>query len=426
MAVASPFPANHGTPGSIREMAEAIAAQGHTVHVVAYHFGDGTPPQGVTIHRTPDVGLRRNVVVGPTWAKPFQDLQMVFVLCRVVRQERIDLIHAHNYEGALVGYLASVATGRPLLYNACNTMTDELASYDFFRPKRLAVWLARVLDYWVPRLPDMTIALSDELGQFLRARGVPPERLHVVPLGVHPEIFAGVDRRAARQRLHPDPGPLVIYTGCLDALQRIDYLMQAMTVVVGGAPDAKLIVLANAVKDRDLQRCHRLVEGLGLDRHVEIVPSHSFEDVPPYLAIADVAVVPRPTCPGFPVKLLNYLAAGKPVVVFEGSAKGLHHGETAILALDHDWRALGHGILDLVSDPALAQRLGANGQRWVMEQYSWPSVTERIIKVYEQLLPQHASAVRAGSHGRGPSGSAEPNTSPHSQTRTSRAPEQTS
>jgi 1,2-diacylglycerol 3-alpha-glucosyltransferase len=391
MAVASPFPANHGTPGSIREMAEAIAARGHSVHIVAYHFGEGTPPRDVTIHHIPDLGLGRKVVVGPTWQKPLLDLQMVFTLWRVIRRERIDLIHAHNYEGALVGFLARLVTGRPLLYNACNTMGDELASYGFFKPRILAVWLARLLDYWVPRLPQTTIAISEDLGRFLRDQGVPPERVHVIPLGIDPTIFDGVDREAARLELHCGEGPLVIYTGCLDGLQRIDYLLQAMTVVLAGSPSAKLVLLANAVKEHDLQHYRALAESLGIAHNVEIVCSDSFADVPLYLAIADVAVVPRPACPGFPVKLLNYLAAGKPVVVFEGSAKGLRHGETALLAPDHDWQALGKGVLTLLSDRPLAERLGREGRRWVLEKYSWPTLTEQTLRVYEELLPRRSS-----------------------------------
>ena len=172
MTVASPFPANHGTPGSIREMAAAIAARGHEVHVVTYHFGEGPEPAGVAIHRIGDLGLGRKVVVGPTWAKPLQDLQMVFTLWRVIRKHRIDLIHAHNYEGALVGWLGKLLTGRPLLYNACNTMSDELGSYGFL-PRPMANALARFLDWFVPRLPDVTVAISDDLARFLSARGVP-------------------------------------------------------------------------------------------------------------------------------------------------------------------------------------------------------------------------------------------------------------
>jgi glycosyltransferase involved in cell wall biosynthesis len=393
MAVASPFPANHGTPGSIREMAEAIAARGHEIHVVAYHFGDGPAPPGVQVHHIPDLGMGRKVTVGPTWQKPLQDLQMVLTLRRVVKETNADLIHAHNYEGALVGYLAHLLTGRPLLYNACNTMGDELTSYGFL-PNFIASPLAKTLDYVVPRLPDTTVAVSEDLARFLAGQGVPKERLHAIPLGIDPGIFDRVDHEAARKKVRgDDPRPIVIYTGCLDGLQRIDYLLQAMTEVVPKRPDVRLLLLANAVKERDLARYQEMARELGIASQLEVVPSDSFEDVPVYLSAADVAVVPRPACPGFPVKLLNYLAARKPTVVSAGSSKGLTDGENSRLAPDHDWRALGKGILELLEDREKAERLGRNGRVFVEERYAWPVLTDRMIDVYRDLVGPRGGSI---------------------------------
>ena len=83
-----------------------------------------------------------------------------------------------------------------------------------------------------------------------------------------------------------------------------------------------------------------MIPELALDGHVTIIPNRSFEEIPHFLAAADVTVVPRPHCPGFPVKLLNYMAAGKPIVVFAGSAMGLLHLLHAFLVGDHDWQGL--------------------------------------------------------------------------------------
>src|SRR3954447_3535670 len=99
---ACPFPANHGTPGSIRELAEATAERGHDVHVVTYHIGEDLPVRGVQLHRIPDLTGERNVIVGPTKLRPLYDLQMVFKTIQVMRRYKLDLIHAHGYESALV------------------------------------------------------------------------------------------------------------------------------------------------------------------------------------------------------------------------------------------------------------------------------------------------------------------------------------
>ena len=51
---ACPFPANHGTPGSIRELSQAIARRGHAVHIVTYPFGEDIPMHDVQLHRVPN------------------------------------------------------------------------------------------------------------------------------------------------------------------------------------------------------------------------------------------------------------------------------------------------------------------------------------------------------------------------------------
>jgi 1,2-diacylglycerol 3-alpha-glucosyltransferase len=386
MVVASPFPANHGTPGSIREMTEAVAARGHDVHVVTYHFGEGPNPKSVHIHRIPDLGFSRRVVVGPTWERPLLDLLMVFTLCRVILREDIDLIHAHNYEGALVGYGGRLITGRPLVYNAVNMMSDELLSYNFFRPEILGVWLASLLDYCVPRMADRIVAISNDLVRMLRIQGVKSDRLRMIPLGIDTGPFREEDPSPVRERYALSGSPLVMYTGILDRLQRTDYLLRAMQIVVQKVPDARLLLVVTIAKDKDLQECRRMIKELNLEDRVAITVNTHFEEIPSYLAAADVAVVCRPRCPGFPVKVLNYMAAGKPIVAFEGSAKGLGHMTSAFVVDDDDWRGLAHGIVTLLQNPKMAAGLGENAREWVETNLAWPRITCELESVYYGLL----------------------------------------
>src|SRR6187200_2911342 len=117
---ACPFPANHGTPGSIRELAEAVAERGHDVHVVTYHMGQEIPLHLVELHRIPKWTSESGVVVGPTSRRPFYDLLMVFKALAVIRREKLDLLHAHGYEAALVARICKTLTGIPVVYSGHN------------------------------------------------------------------------------------------------------------------------------------------------------------------------------------------------------------------------------------------------------------------------------------------------------------------
>ncbi len=109
MVAACPFPANYGSPAGIREMSVTLAEMGHEIHVVTYPHGDDLPLGGIKLHRVGKPGAA--VRVGPSAEKPMLDARMVGRLCRVIREERIEIIHAHNYEGALIGAAAKALTG---------------------------------------------------------------------------------------------------------------------------------------------------------------------------------------------------------------------------------------------------------------------------------------------------------------------------
>lgn len=385
MVVACPFPADHGTPGSIREMAEALTARGLELHVVTYHFGAGPAPVGVRIHRTPKLWFSSEVSVGPTVSRLLVDFLLVFKLIGVLWRHRIDVIHAHNYEGALVGFIGRLVTRTPLVYNAINTMSDELPSYRFVRPRALATGLAKLLDWAVPRGADRVICISDELVSFLREEGISEKRLHRIPLGITTAAFDGHDGSVIRERFGLGEAPVVVYTGTLDRFQRIDYLLHAMQIVAHKVRDVRLLIGTNLAKEDDLAECRRLVRNLGLEEKV-VIASAPFAEVPRFLAAGDVAVVPRPSCPGYPVKLLNYMAATRPIVLFRGSAKGLEHMRHAMVVDDGDGRGFADAIVTLLEDRHLAWELGRNARRWADENLSWGRLAVETERVYDEVL----------------------------------------
>jgi glycosyltransferase involved in cell wall biosynthesis len=330
--------------------------------------------------------------VGPSWKKLVHDFKLLRLLCRVIAREQIDIIHAHNYEGALVGVAAKFIMRRPLLYNAVNLMSDELAGYRFIRPAVLANAIARVLDWFIPIFPDHITAVSPELKEWLIEHGVPAKKVDVVPAGIMPEMFDNAMPEKFRSAYQINRRPVVMYTGVLNAFQRIDYLLRAFALVLKELPDALLLIVSPLVSESHEREHKQLATELGVFEAIIWISPHTLADLPSYLALADVTTLSRPNCPGHPVKLLNYMLASKPIVCFAGTAKGLHHLHDAFVVPNDDHEALGKGIVTLLKDRALADELGANARATVLANFDWKQICEKIELIYEQFPVRDKSA----------------------------------
>jgi glycosyltransferase involved in cell wall biosynthesis len=359
-----------------------LAAMGHEIHLVTYPDGDDLPLGRVKIHRSgPPRSGGKGMKVGPSIRKPFEDLRLLWTLCGVIRKNNIQIIHGHNYEGALVGAAAKLLTGRPLVYHAVNLMSDELHTYKFIRPAWLAKALGGFLDWVTPKLADEIIAVTPELEKALAKTGKP---VTMIPCGVEPEMFAAPKPEWVRERYHLAGKQVVMYTGVTNAFQRIDYLLRGYAVARKQVPDSVLMVVSPLADEPDLAAHQALARELGLE--VIWAGPHKLEELPDYLACADVTVVPRSDCPGHPIKLLNYMMAGKPAVVFAGAAKGVVNGINAWVVPDHDWQALGEGMALLLRDRELAERLGTNAQWEATHSYTWKMLCHQVTGVYARLF----------------------------------------
>jgi 1,2-diacylglycerol 3-alpha-glucosyltransferase len=384
MVAACAFPSPRGSQVLIREVAEALADRGHEVHLVTYPHGESLVPlRGIFLHRlsAPAFATAHG---GRGWRKVVLDLCLALAVYRVVRSERIDVIHAHNYEAPLISFVIRRLTGVPVVYHSHNALSDELAYY--FRPgmrRRLARVVGAFLDRVVPRRADFSIALTPELGSFLHARGVAAERLSVIPPGSAPL------GPSPAWRPSPNSGRFVVmYTGNLDPYQDLRVLGEGFAVFRASVPQAELMIVTHDSKWA--VRTDRAVEVLRRSAGAQIVVAPTFAAVRRALAQADILVCPRSSWSGFPMKLINYMAAGRALVVAEGSAKGIVDGHTGLVFRNGDAPGLAAALHSLMSNPGLRQQLGENARRAVNETYSWSRAAAQIEQIYADVCGRAA------------------------------------
>lgn len=383
---ACPFPANHGTPGSIRELVEATAERGHEVHVVTYHLGESLPLRNVHLHRIADWTGEKSITVGPTRYRPLYDFQMIFTALKVMRRHRVDLIHAHGYEAALVAACCRPFVRLPVLYSAHNAMGDELASYDFFRSKRMASALAWALDRTVPRIGDRCVPHSVNLQEFLHARGLSERMEPVLNFGIDFDKRPVGDRQRLRRECNLTDEPVILYSGVIDQFQRLDLLLESMVHVLSRFPRAKLLLLTNVANGRGEAALREQAKALGIEGSLVMMAPQSLDHGLKLISICDVAVVPRPKAPGFPIKLLNYMAAQRACVMYASSCSRLSHGEHVWLAADDTSESLGGAIVRVLKDETLRNRIAEGGYQFVRARHDRRCAASQLCDSYVRVL----------------------------------------
>ncbi|MFH0880146.1 MAG: glycosyltransferase family 4 protein, partial [Lentisphaerota bacterium] len=383
MVAACPFPSSQGSQVLIRELSEALVRRGHRLHLVTYHFGEDLPCSGLAIHRIPQLFRYSKFRSGPEIRKPLLDLLLMRKLDQVVRQEKIHIIHAHNYEAPVVALPVARLRKVPLVYHSHNTMSDEF--YTYFRlkiPQVLARGAAHLMDRIIPRQADFIIAINPRVANFLIEMGISAAKIKYVPPGIdYGEPSSSPDPRI-RSNLGLGNGPLILYVGNLDGYQRPDLLLDALPQVFSEYPAARLVVLTSS----DCTFLRRLIQQRHMADRITIIESPSLDLVKQVMALGALAVNSRISWSGFPIKLLNYMAAGLPVVAFQSAAAPVIDGVTGYLAPAGDVGAFGRAIIKLLGDPAQGRRLGQEARRIVNQHYCWDRITEDIEKIYFRLL----------------------------------------
>ncbi len=266
--------------------------------------------------------------------------------------------------GRQVELLHSVALTAPLRTRAANVVTLADVTW-IVAPDPGERWTTRLWRAIVPpvaRRADRVIALSQSGAEEIVMRlGVARERIDIVPLAAGTsDLVAPTPERELRERLGLGAGPVVLTVAAKKVHKNLARLMRAMIPLLERIPDAVLVMPGNPTPyERELRA---LAAELRIEANVAFPEYVSAADLEGLYALAGCFVFAS-LIEGFGIPILEAMRRGVPVACSRASALPEVAGDAARYFDPYDVEDIAAALIELLSDRALAERLGAAGRR---------------------------------------------------------------
>jgi glycosyltransferase involved in cell wall biosynthesis len=354
----------------VQEVIRAFRQLGATVELFAVRWGDEPPADlaDVKVHRLPPIpkgeaGLREQTALAIN-----PDLRIDLEL-----SGPFDLIYERYSLWSYSAMEFAQASGIPGILEVNAPLMEEQAEHRGLIHRKQAEQVAER----VFRAARGIVAVSQEVKEYLSRWGV-TNKVQVIPNGVNRQRFS----HSLQAAIPKNPNTFTVgFVGSLKPWHGLSHLVSAFTQLHQRVPQARLLVVGDGPQRDTLQA---ELEQRNLSQVTHFTGAVSPEQIPALLASMDVAVAPYPGNLDFyfsPLKVVEYMAAGVPVVVSDIGqlAHLVSHGETGWLCPPGDEGALAAALEHLWLSPDLRERLGQAGRQYILTHHTWEKVAEQIL-----------------------------------------------
>lgn len=391
------LPIHSGYTFRTRAILKAQQALGLDVRGVTgprYNEGDGVVEEhdGLLFHR---VGGKAS---GPPVVREWREIALFAAgIEKVVQQWRPDVIHAHS--PVLCGQAAlKVARkyGIPLVYEIRAFWEDAAVGNGTGSEGSLKYRLTHALETHVVRKADAVVTICEGLRADLATRGIPEDKITVMPNGVDLALFGTPlprDEAFAAQLCFD--GPVIGFIGSFYDYEGLDVLIDAMPALVARQPRAKLLMVGGGPREDALRAQAAASPAAGAIHFVGRVPHH---EVDRYYALCDVMAYPRKksrlTDLVTPLKPLEAMAQGKLVAASDvgGHRELVTDGLTGVLFTPDDASACAESLARLLDARDEWESYRIAGRKHVETRHDWAENARRYPLVYQMLAAKSDQA----------------------------------
>jgi glycosyltransferase involved in cell wall biosynthesis len=289
---------------------------------------------------------------------------------RYLRDNRIDIVHTHDFYTNVFGMAAAALAGAE----------GKIASKrETFEMRSKAQEIVEMMAFG---RAGAILVNSEAIRDLLIARSVPTEKIHVIYNGLDVGRFGGRSPDPAAFGLPNGRRFVTIVANLRHRVKNLPMLLRTASKVTAGVTDADIVIAGEGELEQELRA---LAGGLGISGRTHFIGRCT--DVPGLLGISDVCVLTS-FAEGSSNSILEYMAAGKPVVATNvgGAAEAVIEGETGYLVASDDDTAMSARLIELLDDTEKSVRMGQAGRRLAETKFSLSNRLERTIDLYNSIL----------------------------------------
>ena len=307
------FPEGDASTNRVYAYARGFLDHGSEVHVVCfrntYQQGSSGEAEGISYYHPFNRSIRSSSFILRRMHSAAKFARTFKLLRQIQRKDRnvFVLCYTKSFSTQLFAYLLSRILGFLLVLERSE---HPFKDYKSKAALRLRGTIRVALEI---RFTDLIFCISDYLMEFYNARGAGEEKLYKVPSTVDSERFIGSFRRPIARKY-------ICYCGSLTMLKDgVDILIRSYAGLANRYKDVDLALVGRADTQEDEMFFRDLATSLGIRERVHFTGKLPRNEVPAYLCNAEILTLARPKSmvadAGFPSKVTEYLATGKPVVV---------------------------------------------------------------------------------------------------------------
>jgi glycosyltransferase involved in cell wall biosynthesis len=302
---------------------------------------------------------------------PLFQINNIFRTIKIIKKEKIDLIHTFFFWDSLIGLIAGKISKIPVIINKED---------DGFALSPLERFIYRLINRQFLQI----IAVSNHVGtKRSKDENISADKIKIIHNGIDLKEFSKNKNKKLKKEFDiKDNETVVGNVANFNKIKGQEYLIKAIPKITSNFPDTKFLFIGDG---KLLKKNKELARKLNVNE--KIIFTGYKRDVPEIIQTIDIFVLPSLT-EGLSISILEAMASSKPVIATNvgGNPELVINKKTGILVPPKDPEALANAMIELIKNKKLREEMGREGRKRVEKEFTIEKTAKKYIKEYKNIL----------------------------------------